>query len=59
MNQTVQKVFYIKDSDLRKQIRDVLDKLSPKEAKNEQYCEYSFRFEEGKERLAVKQFASG
>jgi len=56
---TVQPVFTIKDADLRAQIRKSLAKLVPVESKEEQHCDYSFRFEEGKERLVVKQYASG
>lgn len=56
---TVQSVFTIKDADLRAQIQTSLEKLVPAESKAEQYCDYSFNFEEGKEHLVVKQYASG
>ena len=56
---TVQQVFTIKDADLRTQIRKGLEKLVPVESEDEQYCDYSFKFGEGKERLVVKQYTSG
>ena len=56
---TVQQVFTIKDADLRAQIRNGLEKLVPVGSEADQYCDYSFRFEEGKERLVVKQYTSG
>jgi ribonuclease HIII len=57
--QSINKVIIIKDSELRGKICDSLNKISPTEVKNEQYCDYSFRFVEGKENILVKQFTSG
>ncbi|MFW6116462.1 MAG: ribonuclease HIII [bacterium] len=59
VSRTVQQTFTIKDVELRKRIRNGLEKLIPAGSKAEQYCDYSFSFEEGKEHLAVKQYASG
>lgn len=56
---SVQHVFSIKDVDLRKQIQEAINSLQPVEKKAEQYCEYSFRLEDGPERLVVKQYTSG
>lgn len=57
--QSVQQVFQIRDSDLRKQIRQELDKMNPSGSREEQYCEYSYWFEDGKQKLIVKQYNSG
>lgn len=57
--QKVEQHFNIKEAGLRAQIREGLQKLSPVKAKDELYCEYSFQFEDGQERLVVKQFTSG
>ncbi len=56
---SIQKVFNLKDTGLRSEIRSALQALSPAGTKNEQHCEYSFRFEEGAENLVIKQFTSG
>lgn len=55
---TAQRSFDIKEPLLREQIRGALAGLAPTEA-SEQYCQYSFRFEDGRERLHVKQYTSG
>lgn len=57
--QSIQRVFSLKDAELRSEIRSALQDLSPAETKNEQHCEYSFRFEEGAENLVIKQFIAG
>lgn len=57
--QSVQQVFQIHDSGLRTQIRQEFDKMNPSGFKEEQYCEYSYSFEDGKEKLIVKQYNSG
>lgn len=57
--QQVQKVFQLRDSDLRAQIRQEFDKMNPSESRDEQYCDYSYSFEDGKQKLVVKQYNSG
>ncbi|MFC1906815.1 ribonuclease HIII [Chloroflexota bacterium] len=57
--QSVQQVFQIADTDLRTQIRQEFDKMNPSGSREEQYCEYSFTFEDGKQKLIIKQFNSG
>jgi ribonuclease HIII len=53
------KPLLVKDPELRRQIRERLKELKPKEAREEQYCDYSYRFEDGEERITVKQYTSG
>ncbi len=55
----INELLIIKELDLRKQIKDGLENLKPSEKRTEQYCEYSYRFIDGKENLAVKQYSSG
>jgi ribonuclease HIII len=50
--------FLIKDAELRMQIRQRLNSLGP-ESREEQHCEYSYRYEDGKENLVIKQYTSG
>lgn len=57
--QTVQQIFNIQDTNLRKQIQESLEKIKPTESRTEQYCDYSLRFKDGKENLAVKQYNKG
>ena len=57
--QSVQQVFQIRDSELRAQIRQELDKMSPSGSQEEQYCEYSYSFEDGRQKLVIKQYNSG
>jgi ribonuclease HIII len=57
----IQKVnvpFLIKDAELKMQIRERLNNLRP-EIRKEQHCEYSYRFEDGKENLVIKQYTTG
>ena len=54
-----QKPFLIKDAELKHRIREKLDGLKPVETRHEQYCDYSYRFEDGKEKIAIKQYANG
>lgn len=56
--QKVNVTFLIKDAELRTQIRERLDSLKP-ESRQEQHCEYSYRFEDGKENLVIKQYTTG
>jgi len=56
---SINETFSIKDPDLRKQIREGLDVIKPLQKRTEQYCEYSYRFVDGKENLTVKQYSSG
>jgi ribonuclease HIII len=51
--------FIIKDTTLRQQIKEQFEVLRPSQTKTEQYCDYSFVFENGKEKLVVKQYSSG
>lgn len=57
--QSVQVTFNVKIADLRQQIKEQFQSLTPSEIKTEPYCDYSFVFENGKEKLIVKQFSSG
>lgn len=57
--QSVQEVFNIKDANLRQQIRQRFEGMSPSSVRQEQYCDYSFSFENGKEKLTIKQYTSG
>jgi ribonuclease HIII len=57
--QSVQETFNIKIVDLRQQIKGKFQSLVPSDSKTESYCDYSFVFENGKEKLIVKQFSSG
>jgi ribonuclease HIII len=54
-----QKPFLIKDAELKHRIREKLDGLKPVETRQEQYCDYSYRFEDGKEKIAIKQYTNG
>ncbi|HEX8139489.1 MAG TPA: ribonuclease HIII [Pyrinomonadaceae bacterium] len=51
--------FTIKDATLRQRIKEQFEALRPSQTKTEQYCDYSFVFENGKEKLIVKQYSSG
>ena len=53
------KPFLIKDSELRQQIREKLKELKPTGTREEQYCDYSYRFEEGGEKIIIRQFTNG
>ncbi len=53
------KPLLLKDPELRRQIREKLKELKPVRAREEQYCDYSFRFEDGEERIIVKQYTNG
>jgi len=57
--QKVEQTFLIKDAELRHRIREKLDGLKPVETRKEQYCDYSYRFEDGKEKIAIKQYTNG
>jgi len=57
--QNVQKTFNIKNAELREQIKRQFETLRPSEIRTEQYCDYSFVYENGKEKLIVKQYTSG
>lgn len=57
--QNINEIFSIINSELRVLIRDGLDKLRPIESRKEQHCEYSYRFESGKEKIIVKQYING
>lgn len=56
--QKVNLTFLIKDAELKTQIRERLNSLRP-ESREEQHCEYSYRFEDNKENLIIKQYTSG
>jgi ribonuclease HIII len=58
--QKVEQTFLIKDAELRHRIKEKLDGLKPVETRKEQYCDYSYRFEHGKEeKIAIKQYTNG
>ncbi|MDD1753180.1 MAG: ribonuclease HIII [Methanotrichaceae archaeon] len=57
--QKVEQTFSIKDAELRRQIREKLDGLKPVETRKEQYCDFSYRFEDKKEKIVIKQFTNG
>jgi ribonuclease HIII len=53
------KPLLVKDPELKRQIREKLKELKPADSREEQYCDYSYRFEDGEERITVKQFTNG
>jgi ribonuclease HIII len=53
------KPFFLKEPELKRQIREKLRELTPTGSRNEQYCDYSYRFENGEERITVKQYTNG
>ena len=53
------KPFLVKDPDLKRQIGEKLKELKPTGTREEQYCDYSYRFEDGEERIIIKQYANG
>lgn len=55
----IETILNIMDVSLQDEIRKHLLKLEPSEQRSEDNCSYYFRFEEGKERLVIKQFAKG
>ena len=57
--QSVQQVFNLNDVSLRQQVKEQFEAMRPTEVRTEQYCDYSFVFVDGKEKLAVKQFSKG
>lgn len=57
--QSVQQIFNVKEATLREQIRKGFETLGPTEMKQELYCDYSYVYELGNEKLVVKQYASG
>jgi len=57
--QKVEQTFSIKDAELKHRIREDLDGLKPVEPRKEQYCDYSYHFEDGKEKIVIKQFTNG
>lgn len=57
--QSVQQVFNLNNVSLRQQVRAQFEAMRPTEIRTEQYCDYSFMFVDGKEKLAVKQFSKG
>jgi ribonuclease HIII len=57
--QSVQQTFNIKDANLRQQIRQRFEAMAPSADRQEQHCDYSFSYENGKEKLIIKQYTSG
>lgn len=57
--QKVQRTFLIQEPDLRTQIAQALEKMGPTDRRQEQYCDYSYVFEDGNQKLVIKQFSSG
>jgi ribonuclease HIII len=55
----VQTIFTILDTALRQQIKEQFEAIRPSQIKTEQHCDYSLVFENGKEKLIVKQYSSG
>jgi ribonuclease HIII len=55
----VQQILLIEDKALRQAIKNSLEAMQPSEVRNEQYCEYSFKYKEGKENVVVKQYNKG
>jgi ribonuclease HIII len=53
------KPLLVKDPELKRQIREKLRELKPTGIREEQYCDYSYRFEDGEERITVKQYTNG
>jgi ribonuclease HIII len=53
------KPLLVKDPELKSQIREKLKELKPTGTREEQYCDYSYRFEEGEERITIKQYTNG
>jgi hypothetical protein len=53
------KTFLLKDPELKRQIREKLKELKPADSREEQYCDYSYRFENGEERITLKQYTNG
>jgi ribonuclease HIII len=49
----------VKDPELKRQIREKLNELKPTDTREEQYCDYSYRFEDGEERIIIKQYTNG
>jgi len=57
--QSVQNAFNIKNAELQQQIKEQFQAWGPSGTRTEQYCDYSFVYENGKEKLIVKQYSSG
>ncbi len=53
------KPLLVTDPELKRQIREKLKELRPTGSREEQYCDYSYRFEHGQERIIVKQYTNG
>jgi ribonuclease HIII len=49
----------VQDATLQQQIQAEIQKLTPTEARTEQYCKYSFKFLAGGESLTIKQYTTG
>jgi ribonuclease HIII len=55
----VEQHFNVRDPSLRVEIRDALEQLQPAERRDERYCDFMFRFDQGQEHLIVKQYQKG
>lgn len=53
------KPLLLKDTELKRRVREKLTELTPTSSRDEQYCDYSYRFESGEERITVKQYTNG
>jgi ribonuclease HIII len=53
------KPLFVKDPELKRRIKERLKELKPAAVREEQYCDYSYRFEDGEESLIVKQYRNG
>jgi ribonuclease HIII len=57
--QAVNKTYTVQDKTLREKLRSSIEELQPQEKRDEQHCDYSLRFDNGQERLAVRQYNNG
>lgn len=55
----VEQSLNIQDPSLRAKIREALEGCQPSEQRKEPHCDYAFVFTQGKEHLALKQYAKG
>jgi ribonuclease HIII len=57
--QNVNKTLVVKDAAIREEIQKELIALKPSITRQEQNCDYSFLFEDGQEKIVIKQFTKG
>jgi len=56
---SINEKFNIQNTKVRRKIQDGLERIGPSERRQELYCDYSLCFEDGKQKLWVKQYTSG